>query len=30
LDKQMDNGIYLLTITAADGQTFTSRVVIAN
>jgi len=30
LDKQMDNGIYMLSITAADGQTFTSRVVIAN
>ncbi len=29
-DKQLDNGMYMLNITAADGQTFTSRVVIAN
>jgi hypothetical protein len=29
-DKQLDNGMYLLSITAANGQTFTSRVVIAN
>ncbi len=30
LDKNLDNGMYMLNITAADGQTFTSRVVIAN
>jgi hypothetical protein len=29
-DKQLDNGMYMLNITAADGQTFTRRVVIAN
>jgi hypothetical protein len=30
LDKQLDNGMYMLSITAADGHQFSSRVVIAN
>lgn len=30
LDKQLDLGLYVLTIIAADGQQFSSRVVIAN
>jgi hypothetical protein len=30
LDKQLDLGVYVLTIIAADGQQFSSRVVIAN
>jgi hypothetical protein len=30
LDKQLDLGLYVLTITAADGQQFSSRVIIAN
>ncbi len=30
LDKQLDNGIYMLSITAGDGHQFSSRVVIAN
>ncbi len=30
LDQQLDNGMYMLNITAADGQQYSSRVVIAN
>jgi hypothetical protein len=30
LDKQLDLGLYVLTITAADRQQFSSRMVIAN
>ncbi len=30
LDKQLDLGLYMLNITAGDGQQFSSRVVIAN
>jgi hypothetical protein len=30
LDKQLYNGLYMLSITAADGQQYSSRVVIAN
>jgi len=30
LDKNLDNGMYMLSIIAADGQVFKSGVVIAN